>query len=85
MLEFDDIQNGVLRPRPTPYAATYLVFRIDDRKAGRELIGRLCNVVAAARHFGTLPGAVIAASFVCAGTQQEPELRPLHSHSVCVV
>ena len=50
MLEFDDIQNGVLRPRPTPYAATYLAFRIDDRKAGRELIGRLCNVVASAAH-----------------------------------
>jgi hypothetical protein len=28
-LELDDIQSGVLRPRPTPYAATYIVFRID--------------------------------------------------------
>ena len=36
-LELDDIQSGVLRPRPTPYAATYLLFRIDDRRAGREL------------------------------------------------
>ena len=25
MLELDDIQSGVLRPRPTPYAATYIV------------------------------------------------------------
>jgi len=33
-LELDDIQSGVLRPRPAPYAATYIVFRIDDRKAG---------------------------------------------------
>ena len=27
-LELDDIQSGVLRPRPTPYAATYIVFRL---------------------------------------------------------
>lgn len=39
-LELDDIQCGVLSPRPTPYAATYLVFRIDDRFQGRELMRR---------------------------------------------
>jgi Dyp-type peroxidase family len=50
VLELDDIQSGVLRPRPIPYAATYLIFRIDDRKAGRELIARLHNVVASAAH-----------------------------------
>ena len=37
-LELDDIQSGVLRPRPSPYAATYIVIRIDDRQAGRELM-----------------------------------------------
>jgi Dyp-type peroxidase family len=45
ILDLDDIQSGVLRPRPAPYAATYLAFRIDDRKAGRELMGRLSSVV----------------------------------------
>ena len=35
-LELDDIQSGVLRPRPTPYVATYIAFRIDDPKAGRD-------------------------------------------------
>ncbi|HEX9154259.1 MAG TPA: Dyp-type peroxidase [Nitrospira sp.] len=45
MLELDDIQSGVLRPRPTPYAATYILLRIDDRKAGRELMGRVSTVV----------------------------------------
>ena len=45
-LELDDIQSGVLRPRPTPYAAAYLIFRIDDRKAGREFMSRLRPVVA---------------------------------------
>ena len=48
MLELDDIQSGVLRPRPTPYAATYIVLRIDDRKAGRELIRRVSEVVTSA-------------------------------------
>jgi len=48
MLELDDIQSGVLRPRPTPYAATYIVLRIDDRKAGRELMRRMGSVVTSA-------------------------------------
>src|SRR5262245_31981186 len=47
-LELDDIQSGVLRPRPTPYAATYIALRIDDRKAGRELMRRLSAVVTSA-------------------------------------
>ena len=44
-LELDDIQSGVLRPRPTPYVATYIAFRIDDRKAGRDLMRRVAGVV----------------------------------------
>ena len=47
-LELDDIQSGVLRPRPTPYAATYIGFRIDDPKVGRELMGRVARVVTSA-------------------------------------
>lgn len=48
MLELADIQSGVLRPRPAPYAATYLLFRIDDQREGRRLMGRLATVVASA-------------------------------------
>ena len=47
-LELDDIQSGVLRPRPAPYAATYIAFRIDDRQAGRELMRRVSQVVTSA-------------------------------------
>ncbi|MEU9318476.1 Dyp-type peroxidase [Streptomyces sp. NPDC048295] len=47
-LELDDIQRGVLSPRPTPYAATYLVFRIDDRSQGRELMRRASAVATSA-------------------------------------
>jgi Dyp-type peroxidase family len=50
VLELDDIQSGVLRPRPTPYAAVYLLLRIDDRAAGRALMRRLASVVASAAH-----------------------------------
>ena len=47
-LELDDIQSGVLRPRPTPYAATYIVLRIEDRNAGRELMRRVSTIVTSA-------------------------------------
>jgi Dyp-type peroxidase family len=50
MLELADIQSGVLRPRPAPYACTYLLLRIDERRAGRALMGRLATVVASAAH-----------------------------------
>ena len=48
MLELDDIQSGVLRPRPAPYVATYIGLRIDDRHAGRELMRRVATVVTSA-------------------------------------
>ncbi|WP_345942338.1 Dyp-type peroxidase [Streptomyces sp. SID2888] len=47
-LELDDIQRGVLSPRPTPYAATYLAFRVDDPAHGRELMRRASEVVTSA-------------------------------------
>lgn len=52
-LELEDIQSGVLRPRPNPYAAAYIVFRIDEPRAGRDLLGRLATVVASAAHSGS--------------------------------
>lgn len=47
-LESEDIQSGIIRARPSPYAAAYLMFRIDDGKAGRELMRRAGSVVASA-------------------------------------
>uniref|UniRef100_Q01WE9 Dyp-type peroxidase family n=1 Tax=Solibacter usitatus (strain Ellin6076) TaxID=234267 RepID=Q01WE9_SOLUE len=52
VLELEDIQRGVLRPRPAPYAATYVLFRIDDRSAGRELMRRMRSVVDSAKPAG---------------------------------
>jgi Dyp-type peroxidase family len=48
-LELDDLQSGVLHPRPTPYVGTYLLLRLDDRRAGRELARRLHPVVSSGR------------------------------------
>jgi Dyp-type peroxidase family len=48
VLELDDIQSGALRPRPAPYVATYIALRIDEAKAGRELMRRVANVVTSA-------------------------------------
>src|ERR1700710_546212 len=50
MLELNDIQSAVLRPRPTPYVATYIGLRIDDRKPGRELMQRVSTAVTSADH-----------------------------------
>src|SRR5689334_8086389 len=48
VLELDDIQSGVLRPRQSPYAATYILLRIDAPRDGRELLRRLGEVVTSA-------------------------------------
>jgi Dyp-type peroxidase family len=48
-LELDDIQSGAIHPRPSPYVGTYLLFRIDDRQAGRELVRRLQPLVLSGR------------------------------------
>jgi Dyp-type peroxidase family len=47
-LELDDIQRGVLHPRPSPYVGSYLLLRIADRRVGRALLQRLIPVIASA-------------------------------------
>jgi Dyp-type peroxidase family len=47
-IELDDLQSGILHPRPSPYVGCYIVFRIDDRRDGRSLIGRLGAWIASA-------------------------------------
>jgi deferrochelatase/peroxidase EfeB len=46
--ELDDIQAGALRSRPSPYAGAYFLLRIDDRRAGRELLRRITPALASA-------------------------------------
>lgn len=47
-LELDDIQRGVLHQRPSPYVGTYVLLRIDDPRAGRELVRRVLPAVGSA-------------------------------------
>lgn len=47
-LEFADIQRGIFHPRPSPYAAAYLLFRIDDPASGRQALQRLLPLLPAA-------------------------------------
>lgn len=69
-LELDDIQSGVLRPRPTPYVATYIAFRIDDRKAGRELMHRVSQVVtSAANPTSPLADTWVSVALTCKGLE----------------
>ena len=69
-LELDDIQSGVLRPRPTPYVATYIAFRIDDRNAGRELMHRVSQVVtSAANPNSPLADTWVSVALTCKGLE----------------
>src|SRR5947199_8031467 len=65
-LELDDIQSGVVRPRPSPYAAAYILLRIDDRKAGRELMRRASGAVTPAAnrdHLAAHTGVSVALTY----------------------
>lgn len=60
-LDLDDMQSGILHPRPSPYVGTYILLRIDDRRDGREMLRRLLPVVSAGRATPTpAPGAWIS-------------------------
>jgi Dyp-type peroxidase family len=56
-LELDEIQGIVLRNRPSPYVGTYILLRIDDPRAGRQLMKRLAELVDSAANWWqpTLP------------------------------
>ncbi|MDL2410090.1 Dyp-type peroxidase [Rhizobium calliandrae] len=58
VLEVDDIQATVLRPRPHPYMGQYILLRIDDAAQGREMLRRIIPHVAPAVDWWTptLPG-----------------------------
>ena len=67
VLELEDIQSGVLRPRPSPYAATYILLRIDDRRDGRALLRRLGDAVTSAAAGGADRDAWVSVSLTFEG------------------
>ncbi len=69
-LELDDIQYGALHQRPTPYVATYLLVRVDDREAGRELLRRISPLIDAARPSLDVAGTTsVTVAFTYSGLQ----------------
>jgi Dyp-type peroxidase family len=56
-LQLDQIQGFVLRTRPSPYVGTYILLRFDESGAGRQLMGRLAELVDSAANWWqpTLP------------------------------
>src|SRR5215211_2114531 len=69
-LELEDLQSGVLHPRPSPYVGHYLLLRIDDRAAGRELVRRLHPVVDAGQPASDpARGAWVTVAFTYQGLQ----------------
>src|SRR5262245_64561908 len=56
-LQLDEIQGIALRNRPSPYVGTYILLRVDDPGAGRQLMGRLAELVDSAANWWqpTLP------------------------------
>ena len=69
-LELDDIQSGALQERPSPYVGRYLLLRIDDRVAGRELVRRLHAVVDASRDAHPARDARATVAFTYSGLKQ---------------
>jgi Dyp-type peroxidase family len=66
-LELDDIQAGALYERPSPYVGSYLLLRIDDRSAGRELVRRLHRICNSASGDATLDETSVTVAFTHAG------------------
>jgi Dyp-type peroxidase family len=69
-LELEHIQAGALHERPSPYVGRYLLLRIDDRAAGRELVRRLHPVVDASRDPDAVRDAWATVAFTYDGLKQ---------------
>src|SRR5215471_8183420 len=68
-LELNEIQATILRQRPAPYCGTHVVLRIDDARAGRELLGRLTPHVDAATGWWEAANAWLAIGISYAGLE----------------
>ena len=69
-LELEHIQSGALHERPSPYVGRYLLLRIDDRAAGRELVRRLHPVVDASRDPSAARDAWATVAFTYTGLER---------------
>jgi Dyp-type peroxidase family len=53
-LKLHELQSGILHPRPSPYVGAYIVLRVDDRRDGRQTLGRLARSIASAAAWSAL-------------------------------
>ena len=68
-LDLHEIQATVLRPRPAPYFGTHVVLRIDDARAGRELLRRLAPHVDSAASWWSMANPWLSVAISYAGLE----------------
>jgi len=68
-LELNEIQATVLRPRPAPYFGTHVLLRVDDARAGRELLRRLTPHVDSAANWWSAADPWLSVAISCAGLE----------------
>lgn len=69
MLDLAEIQATVLRLRPAPYIGSHLTLRVDDARAGRELIRRLTPHVDSAANWWRPANAWLSLAISYAGLE----------------
>src|SRR6185295_10456750 len=68
-LDLHEIQATVLRHRPAPYFGAHVLLRVDDARAGRELLRRLTPHVASAASWWNATGPWLSVAISHAGLQ----------------
>ena len=68
-LDLNEIQATVLRQRPAPYFGTHVLLRIDDARAGRELVRRLTPHVDSAAGWWSAANAWLAVGISYTGLE----------------
>jgi Dyp-type peroxidase family len=68
-LELNEIQATVLRQRPAPYFGIHVILRVDDARAGRELIRRLIPHVDSAAEWWNAANPWLAVAISYAGLE----------------
>ena len=75
-LELDEIQATVLRHRPAPYFGTHVLLRVDDARAGRELLRRLTPHVDSAANWWSAADPWLSVAISYAGLEALGVPRP---------